>query len=304
MTEPKLEKMGLGTWAFGGGAYGPMDDDVARSVARRAYDLGVRFFDTAHLYSGGRSEELLGETIGHLPDAKICTKLGYEVVGGKAVKNYNSEYLDRSLALSLKRLRRSHVDLLLLHNPSTEILERGDVFRWLEQQEFRGKIVKWGVSLYDSLKDAEISLNSGAQAIEARYSMLRRDIVDSLNVQKWNFQFIARSPLDGGVLSGGHKTKESFAKTDQRASWPSNTFSVYNELAERLKILVDGGMAASVTELALRFSAFASNVALVIPGAKSIEQLEANINAVRKGPLPEEAIAEINRLRAAFLPKL
>ena len=53
-----------------------------------------------------------------------------------------------------------------------------------------------------------------------------------------------------------------------------------------------------------RFSAFSPNVSLVIPGAKSIEQLEANVTAVRRGPLSNEAIEEIARLRNEFLPKI
>jgi hypothetical protein len=166
-------KIGLGCWAFGGRAYGPLDDKVAAEIAQEAYNRGVRFFDTAHLYAGGRSEEILGETIGHLPDACICTKLGYEVVDGKAVKNYNTEFLDQSLALSLQRLRRSYVE------------------------------------------DAEISLNAGAQVIEARYSLLRRDILDK------------------------YTGAETFPKTDQRSSWSRERFAAYRELAEGLKPLIE-----------------------------------------------------------------
>ena len=225
-------------------------------------------------------------------------------VDGRAVKNYTREYLDRTLSISLKRLRRSHIDLLLLHNPSAEILRQGDVFKWLEQQKTSGKIVRWGVSLYDSVKDVELSLNSGAQAIEARYSMLRRDIIDELKDQKWNFQFIARSPFDGGALSGKHTGIESFAKTDQRSSWPKETFTTYKELTDQLNSMVKDGMADSLTEVAIRFSAFTPNVGIVIPGAKSTQQLEANVNAISKGPLDNQAIAEIDRLRNEFLPKV
>jgi hypothetical protein len=99
--------------------------------------------------------------------------LGYEVVDGKAVKNYNTEFLDQSLALSLQRLRRSYVE------------------------------------------DAEISLNAGAQVIEARYSLLRRDILDK------------------------YTGAETFPKTDQRSSWSRERFAAYRELAEGLKPLIE-----------------------------------------------------------------
>ena len=115
-----LKKLGLGTWAFGGRAYGPLDDQLAIQIAQKAYDLGIRFFDTAHIYAEGRSEEILGEAIGHLQDAKVCTKIGYEVIDGKPKKNYEINFLNDSLSISLDRLRRSSIDLLLLHNPDIE----------------------------------------------------------------------------------------------------------------------------------------------------------------------------------------
>ena len=124
-----LNKIGLGTWAFGGRAYGPMEDKVALAVARRAYALGVRQFDTAGIYANGRSEELLGEAVGAHTDAKIFTKIGYDLSSGKPVKRYDIAFLERSLEESLGRLGRSAIDLLLLHNPPTEILEKPAVFQ-------------------------------------------------------------------------------------------------------------------------------------------------------------------------------
>ena len=123
MADSFLNKIGLGTWSFGGRAYGPMDDKVSLAVAKRAYELGVRQFDTAGIYAHGRSEELVGESISSHPDAKIFTKVGYDLSSGKPVKRYDSSFLEASLSESLKRLHRPTVDLLLLHNPPCNLAD-------------------------------------------------------------------------------------------------------------------------------------------------------------------------------------
>lgn len=302
MKSEVMDKIGLGTWAFGGRAYGPMEDEFARDVVHRAIDLGVTFFDTAYIYGGGKSEEILGECLPH--NVKICTKLGYDTTSGKGVKNYSPEFLDTTLVTSLKRLRREKIDLLLLHNPPTEVLKDLQIYKWLKSKINEGKIARWGCSIYDSIEDAKLALNSGAEAIEARYSLLRRDIVDELPKGKWNFEFIARSPLDGGLLTGRYNGNEIFPPTDQRSSMKKSYFEINEAFLHELQPLIEEGMVESFAELAIRFVAFSPSVCRVIPGAKSVLQLEANIRAVHKGPLPLKAVNLINELRQSYLPKL
>ena len=295
-----LMKIGLGTWAFGGRAYGPMDDSVALAVTQRAYDLGIRFFDTANVYAAGRSEEILGEALADRPDAQICTKIGYDISSGKAIKKYDIEFLENALAISMKRLRRSQVDMLLLHNPPTEVLEREEIFNWLNLAVARGQIVHWGVSVYDSVSDAKLALAGGAQAIEARYSLFRRDVIEDLKTSNWEFDFIARSPFDSGLLTGKYSGNETFPATDHRSAMKKEVIQNYVKATAEFKALIANGTVHSLAELAIRFSAFGKNVNVVIPGAKSIEQLEANINAATKGPLPAPALELIEQVREKY----
>lgn len=297
----EISKIGLGTWAFGGRAYGPMDDRDATAIVERAYELGLRFFDTAHIYANGRSEEILGETLKNRTDAQICTKIGYDTSSGKAIKRYDPDFLDVSLGLSLTRLRREKIDLLLLHNPPSEVLAAGEVFEWLSRKKDEGKILAWGLSVYDSAKDAEMGLDAGATAIEARYSPIRRDVLDELSNGRWKFDFIARSPFDSGLLTGKYSSESKFANTDLRSAMKPETLNVYQEIAQTLSALVSDGTVKTLAELAIRFSAFAPKVARVIPGAKSVSQLEANVNAVLMGPLPQHALQLIDSVRNQFL---
>lgn len=298
----RIEKIGLGTWAFGGRAYGPMEDDVARAVVRRALEMGITFFDTAHIYGNGRSEEILGECLPKT--ACVCTKLGYDTSSGKGIKNYSEEFLDRALATSLKRLRRDRIDLLLLHNPSKETLESPQIYRWLTAKIQAGKIDQWGCSVYDSIDEASLALQAGASTIEARYSLLRRDIIDGLEERYRNLEFIARSPLDGGLLSGKYQGGDSFPTTDQRSATKDSYIRSVRAYLGELQSLIDNGTVSTFAELAIRFVAFHPPVSRVIPGAKSIAQLEQNVQAVLKGPLPSGAIKLINELREIYAPKL
>jgi aryl-alcohol dehydrogenase-like predicted oxidoreductase len=297
-----IGKIGLGTWAFGGCAYGPLKDETARSVVNRALELGINFFDTAHIYGGGKSEEILGECLP--PNVQVCTKLGYDTSSGKGVKNYTPEFLDQSLETSLKRLRRSQVDLLLLHNPPREVLEAPKIYDWLEAKVDEGKIARWGCSIYDSVEEAKLALNAGASAIEARYSLLRRDIIDDLAKENWTFEFIARSPLDGGLLSGKYDGADIFPSTDQRSAMKESYIKSNKAFLNELQCLIDDGIARTFAELAIRFVAFHPPITRVIPGAKSVAQVEQNIQAVLKGPLPSNAIERINDLREVYLPNL
>lgn len=279
-----------------------MEDDEARNIVRRALELGVTFFDTAGIYGNGRAEEILGECLS--PEAKVCTKLGYDTSSGKAVKNYSPTFLDRALTESLKRLRRERIDLLLLHNPTKDTLEDSQIYQWLDAKVSDGKIAQWGCSIYDSAEEARLALRAGASALEARYSLLRRDVIDELAAESWNFEFIARSPLDGGLLSGNYRGDEIFAKTDQRSAMKKSYIQANRAYLGELQSFIDNRTVDSFAELAVRFVAFHPPVSRVIPGAKSLSQLEQNTQAVLKGPLPSEAIKLINDLRKVYLPKL
>jgi aryl-alcohol dehydrogenase-like predicted oxidoreductase len=242
----------------------------------------------------------LGTSLASLQDAKFCTKIGYDISSGKPVKNYDLKFLEASLLSSMQRLNRNYIDLLLLHNPPTEVLEQPQIYKWLNSKIKDGTTLQWGVSVYDSVQDAKLALNEGAQAIEARYSLLRRDIIDELPKNQWSFQFIARSPLDGGLLSGKYTGNETFPSTDQRSAQKFEYIKTNHSFLKELQPLLDQGIASSFPELAIRFAAFAPNVSVVIPGAKSVIQVEENVSAVKRGPLPPSAIQLIDNLREKY----
>jgi len=176
---PTDMRLGLGCSRLGSinGATGR----EAHELLQTALDQGVRFFDTSNIYAQGDSERYLGEVLGDRPDCVICTKGGKYVsfrnrmlIPAKGVIRWvtrrlpwarasvskvrarpmptcwDSDFLLRSLEASLRRLKRSSVDIYMLHSPPAEIIRRGDAIAALESARAAGKMKQVGVSADDA----------------------------------------------------------------------------------------------------------------------------------------------------------
>src|SRR5947208_14479182 len=86
--------------------------DKARPIVKRAVDLGVNFFDTANLYSSGRSEEIVGELLkGHRDDVVIATKVRFKVGEGPNKESLSRYHILQQVRKSIKRLQTDRIDL-------------------------------------------------------------------------------------------------------------------------------------------------------------------------------------------------
>ncbi len=303
-TPIEISPLGLGTWSFGGRAYGPMSTREARLVLEKAMAVGIDFFDTSSNYGNGRSEEILGQALKPRRDEIVlCTKGGNGLEAGRAVKRFDPDFLERALAQSLRRLQTDYVDIYLLHNPPVQVLREGTVFEWLERQVGLGKIRHWGASLYDNYEDARLALDAGAQVIEARYSLLRTDLLPRIenDLRAAGCAFIARSPLDSGLLTGKYGIESTFdATNDYRARWSRRFLKSADAALDELSWLVSEGFCETIHEAAIRFAVYGAGVTAAIPGAKTPEQLLINFQAALKGPLPQEALTRITLVRDKY----
>ncbi len=122
ISDLQVTRLGMGTAPIGN-LYAPVPEAQAIAAIQRAYELGVRFFDTAPLYGAGQAEERLGKALRGVPrDALII-----ETKVGRIVREDGSIYFDfsrdgvlRSLEDSLRRLGMDRVDILLVHDPDVE----------------------------------------------------------------------------------------------------------------------------------------------------------------------------------------
>ena len=145
----EVSEIGFGAWAIGGTSWGPTDDDESVRAIQKAIDLGVNFIDTADIYGRGHSETLILKALACRKNKYyLATKVGndfYYKEGAPALKNFEPQYIRFAVEQSLKRLKRECIDVYQLHNPATEIIERGEVFEALDGLKEQGKIGFYGV---------------------------------------------------------------------------------------------------------------------------------------------------------------
>jgi aryl-alcohol dehydrogenase (NADP+) len=102
--------------SFGNSEEWMVEIDKARSIVKRAVDLGVNFFDTADLYSNGRSEEIVGELLkGHRDDVVIASKVRLKVGEGPNKEGLSRYHILQQVRKSLKRLQTDRIDLYQIH---------------------------------------------------------------------------------------------------------------------------------------------------------------------------------------------
>ena len=124
-----VSDVGFGAMTIGGEIFGATDDHESLRALHRAVDLGMNFIDTADAYGRGHSEELLGHLLRtRRKEVVLATKGGNQFTVRQGLRNFDPDYITSALEASLKRLEIETIDLYQLHNPSPEVMRRGDIF--------------------------------------------------------------------------------------------------------------------------------------------------------------------------------
>jgi aryl-alcohol dehydrogenase-like predicted oxidoreductase len=209
----------LGCGNFGGVGSAPeffgqgIPEDEAFAIMDRAWENGIRWFDTADAYGGGRSEEFIGRwRAARAPDGLvITTKVFHSTVGNPDDFGLAPQRIKRQVEGSLGRLGVDRIDLYLAHepDPGTTVADTVACFDALVEE---GLIGAWGLSNYD---DAGITdaLRYGRPAlVQNPYSLLDRSDEDGvLPLCRANaISYVPFGPLSGGWLTGKYRRGEPF----------------------------------------------------------------------------------------------
>lgn len=288
----------LGTMTFGGqGMFkvvGDVDLKGATALVSRSLEAGVNFLDTADVYSAGNSEKLTGQALKDIgvkrSDVVIATKCYGRMGPGPNDMGASRGHIMDSVSRSLERLQTDHIDLYQIHG--TDIVTPvEETMRALDDLTRQGMVRYVGCSNWQAwkiMKAQGLSQQHGwarFETLQAYYSIagrdLERDIVPMLNDQKVGL--MVWSPLAGGLLSGKFGPGSNGPEGARRAAFD---FPPVNK--ERAWACVDlmreighahGG--ASVARIALAFVLAKPFVTTVIIGAKTMEQLDDNLEAVK-----------------------
>jgi aryl-alcohol dehydrogenase-like predicted oxidoreductase len=294
----RVSDIGFGAMTIGGEIFGATDDQESLRALHRALDSGMNFIDTADAYGRGHSEELLAQILKtRRNEVVLATKGGNQFTVRQGLRNFDPDYITSALEASLKRLQIDAIDLYQLHNPSPEIMQRGDIFARLDRCKKEGKIRFYGVSL-EKTEDGLVAMQTGKpDTLQVVYNILHQDPEEQLFplAQKENIGIIARVPLERGVLSGRFKSTTEFMQKDWRKGVFSDEGLAQTQAAvEKLQFLVKGDV-PNLAQAALRFILSNPVVSSVIPGIRTVTQVDDNV-AVSGKTLPAGDIVKTNEL--------
>lgn len=303
----EVSEVGFGAWAIGGPArlgdhvtgWGEVNDDVSRRTLEACLDLGVNFIDTADAYGNGHSEELIGEVFAKRRDQVIiCTKGGNRVTPeGRWTKDFSAEWIRQACGASLRRLRTDYIDIYLFHTPRREMRLVPEEFQVLEELKAEGKIRYYGISVATAQDGLKVLDCGCAEAIQVVYNVLEREAEDEFlpAAVSQGIGIIDRVPLASGFLTGKYKVDVVFSENDHRSQFSRDRIERYTRQAEGLgEEIADGSR--TLSQLALQFCLTNPAVSVVIPGAKTPEQLRQNAMASELGPLSEAELTRIEQV--------
>jgi aryl-alcohol dehydrogenase-like predicted oxidoreductase len=291
-----VSEIGLGTWQLGNSADWTDGPDEAESLAivRAALDGGVTFFDTAPGYAGGHSERLLGAALGGRRDGVVlCTKFGYDAKGNR---DFSPGALRGSVENSLRQLRTDMLDIVLLHNPPREMYDgtKAAHYEILEEIKAAGLIRAYGASL-DWPEEVEmLRSTTGSRAMEVYLSVFHQETWTATEkAGAAGMGSAVKVPLESGWLAGRYDGSAVFR--DVRSRWSPEEVRRRADLSARFRDALPPGLAPAPA--ALLFVLANTGVSTVIPGAKSVAQLTANL-AAADADLPADVVEELRALFA------
>lgn len=302
----KISEIGLGSWLTYGGS---VDRQRSNEVVRRAYELGINFFDTANIYGMGAAEEILGEALKAYPRASyvLGTKVFFPMGDGVNDRGLSRKHIIEQCEASLKRLNVDYIDLYQCHryDPDTPLEE---TLRALDDLVSQGKVLYTGVSdwtavqLGDAIHTAKALNLDRIVSHQPQYNMFFRWIEPEVLPlsEREGIGQVVYSPLAQGVLSGKYKPGQA-APEGSRAADPNSNMHMgwlireaHLAKVEKLQpIAARNGL--SMPQLALAWNLRHAIVASCIIGASRPEQVEENAKAsgVR---LSDGDIAEIEAI--------
>jgi aryl-alcohol dehydrogenase-like predicted oxidoreductase len=294
----RVSDVGFGAMTIGGEVFGATDDAESLRALHHALDVGMNFIDTADAYGRGHSEELIAQVLKtRRKEVVLATKGGNQYMVRQGLRNFDPDYIKGALEASLKRLQIDTIDLYQLHNPSAEVMKRGEIFDLMDRMKREGKIRFYGVSL-ETVADGLVAIQTGKpDTLQVVYNILHQDPEAELFplAQAHNIGIIPRVPLERGVLSGRFTNPSDFARDDFRGRmFSEKSLAPLTSALEKLGFLVRGDV-PNLAQAALRFVLSHPAVSSTIPGIRTPSQVDANAEASGKR-LPAEDLARLHEL--------
>ena len=295
-------KLVLGTMNFGP----QLDTEESRKMVTSFLKLGYREIDTAYVYNGGTTENILGEILPSIsPDSyEIATKVHPRITGRLDRKTIMTE-----LTESLNRMKRKQVDILYFHFPDgkTPIEEALETIAELHE---KGTVKQLGLSNYPAWQVIDIAYKCDKigcprpTVYQGMYNALCRNVEPELfpAIRSLDMRFYAFNPLAGGMLTGKHKNFEDtpeqgrFSRLEsyRKRYWKQSYFDAVTEIRNACET-ENIPMAEAAYRWLYHSEMKEAKGDGILIGASRQEQLLQNIASTGKGPLSIKIIEALDK---------
>ena len=314
-----VSEIGFGVWTVSTTWWGITDEQVGVHLLRRAFELGITFFDTADTYGNGLGETILAKALGDKREQLIIsTKVGYDFYHHTSRRgqeelpqDWHPAYIRFALEESLKRLKTDRIDLYQLHNPRLDVMQQDDLFDTLEALKSEGKIRAYGVALGPAI--AERQIDEGRAAIETRhvasaqiiYNLFEQMLGEALFPvgRRHQASFLVRVPHASGLLDGTVTEQTVFTQQDHRyhrvstedrkKQWQGDGLKKVSQLA-----FLTEQTGRSLGQAAIKFILSEPSVASVLPNIYNETLLREFTSASDTPDLTADELSRLARLYA------
>jgi len=283
----KVSEIGFGAWTIALDWWGKkIDDDEAKRMLKKAYDVGINFFETGDMYGKGKSEKLIGEVFkGMRNDVIISTKYGYDFENAEQIghtelpQKFDPVFTEHALQKSLERLQTDHIDVYGLHNPKMHHIKNDTIFQTLDKKITDGKIRTYQIALGPAIGWTSEGLESmnkkNVSAVQTVYNILEQTPGNELieNAEKKNVGILVRVPDASGILTGKVNADTKIDEKDHRSvrkgEWIKESL---NKVKQMQPIAQRNGL--NMTEFAIKFILSKKAVSSVLPTVISTDEIE------------------------------
>jgi aryl-alcohol dehydrogenase-like predicted oxidoreductase len=295
---PRVARVALGCGNFGGVGSAPeffgqgLSHAEALELMDAAWALGIRHFDTADAYGGGRSEEAIGAWIRSRRTRPSLTTKTFNRMSAEGDQGLAPDRVRRQFASSLERLGVDRVDLYLAHDFDRSV-PLGETLATFEELRGAGQVVSYGVSNFNAMQLQQALDIGGCSAIQNGYSLLQRD--DEADVlalcARSGIGYIVFSPLCGGWLSGKYRRGAAYPFGSRMTQRPEPyaalaTDATFDRLEWLERFSQERGTSMAGTALAWLLAD--ERITQVVIGPGRPEHLEPVREAVERPLTPDE----------------
>ena len=307
----KVSEIGFGAWAIALDWWGgkKIDDQDAIKMLKRAYDLGINFYETADIYGNGKSEKLISQAFKGMNREELVysTKWGYDIYSSKQVghneipQKHDTDFLQYALQKSMDRLQADYIDVYSLHNPKMSAIQNDSIFQSLDSLISDGKIRSYGVALGPAIGWMEEGLlatrTRNITCLQTVYNILEQDpgraFFDAACQN--DVGIIVRVPDASGILTGKVKADTTFDKNDHRGNRKREWILEALQKVEKMRNIAES-KGLNITELAFKFILSQREISVVLPTVLDITEVETIANMSDGNYLDEKVMVQISEL--------